>query len=109
MTMDERDRERRFERRGGRRVLAGGIIASIVGTILGWVAGALILRPWGAGDWAMTLAGAILIGGFGFVIGGLSSLEPVDPGAEPYASDASDATTPDGRGWTSPERDERSA
>jgi hypothetical protein len=107
--MDERDRERRFERRGGRRVVAGGIIATIVGAFLGWIAGALIFRPWGAGDWAMTLAGAILIGGFGFVIGGLSSLEPADPGAEPYSGDGSDAASPDGPGWIAPERDERSA
>jgi hypothetical protein len=109
MAMDETDRERRFERRGGRRLVAGGIIATIVGAVLGWIAGALIFTPWGVGDWAMTLAGAILIGGFGFVIGGMSSLEPVDPGAEPYSPDGSDANTPDGQAWTSPERDERSA
>lgn len=51
----------------------------------------------------------MLIGGFGFVIGGMSSLEPADPGAEPYSSDGSDAASPDGAGWISPERDERSA
>jgi hypothetical protein len=55
----------------------------------------------------MAMAGAIMIGGFGFVWGGLSSLESVDPGSEPYAADASGEAAPEGSGWISPERDQR--
>jgi hypothetical protein len=109
MAMDERDQERRFERRGGRRIVLVGIAATVVGAVLGWIAGALIFRPWGLGSWVLAMAGAILIGGFGFVWGGLSSLETVDPGNEPYATDESGRAAPEGSGWISPERDERSA
>jgi hypothetical protein len=108
MAMDERDREHRFERRGGRRIVLVGIGSTVVGAVLGWIAGAAIFRPWGVGSWVMAMAGAILVGGFGFVLGGLSGLESVDPGAEPYATDESGTAPPEGSGWISPERDERS-
>jgi hypothetical protein len=106
---DERDQEQRFERRGGRRIVLVGIVATVVGAVLGWIAGALIFRPGGLGSWVMAMAGAIMIGGFGFVWGGLSSLGATDLGKEPYAGDEPGKTAADGSGWISPERDERSA
>jgi hypothetical protein len=105
--MDDVDRERNFERRGGRRIVVVGIACTIVGAVLGWIVGAIVFRPWGAGDWAMALGGAILIGGIGFVWGGLWGLEAVNPGAEPYGDESSGADT--SNTWVRPERDERSA
>jgi hypothetical protein len=54
----------------------------------------------------MGFAGAILGGGIALVQGGMTGLEAVNPGAEPYERQH---PVGDDDGWTSPERDERSA
>lgn len=98
----ERDLEHRFERRTGRRIVVGAILGTALGAIVGLIVGAFVFRPWTPGHWAMTLALAILGGGIAMVQGGLAGLESTDPmdGQQPLG---------DGEGWTSPEKDERSA
>jgi len=83
MSMDERDLERRFERRAGRRLVVSAIAGIALGAVAGLLVGMAFFRAWSGADIAMALGGAILFGGIGAVWGGLAGLEPADPGREP--------------------------
>jgi len=105
MSMNDRDREHRVQRRTGRRIVVGAIVGAVAGAIVGLIAGALIFEPGNVAFWTMGLGGAILGGGIAFVQGGFAGLESVNPGNEPFEHD--EPLEDGGGSWTSTERDDR--
>jgi gas vesicle protein len=72
----------RMRGRLGRRLVVGGFAGAIVGAVIGTFIGVLFFDRSAAV--VMSIVGAGLFGlGVGMLIGGYSSLESPDPGAEP--------------------------
>lgn len=76
-------RSQRFKRRIGGRLLTGFVVGALLGAIAGVVLGLVFFDAGGFGFW-MAIVASVIFGTFvSVLLGGYSSLESPDPGAEP--------------------------